>query len=430
MTRADKKRYFQIILLVLGAGSIYVLPYIRTNFQQPFIEAFGMDVAQMSDLYAMLGLMYIVGYIPSGWVADKFSTKKLIVFSLIATGMVGLYVATIPNSEVLPYVFLIWGISTVLTFWSSIIKAISLLSKPEEQAKVFGLLDGGRGIIEAVLATIGLTIFAFLSGGIENIEATTRGLQGVIVLYSVNVILIGILVAIFLTGDKELEQNEGAKPKHKASLQDFILVIKNPVVWLMSAVIFSGYTLFWTTYYLGGYIQVSFGVSVATAASIMTAMMWMRPIGGIGGGILADKYGKTKIVVIAMLLGSVSLAVFSLLNTAPIILITIFVLFIGLMSYALRGLYWSFLDDCSIDSNVLGVAIGFVSFIGYLPDILIPKLSAPLFAYYQDGAAAYTIYLLVSAILCFIGIFFALMLKRAITKRIKLEAQNENHLFD
>lgn len=419
--QSNKKRYFQILLLVLGAGSIYVLPYIRTNFQQPFIDAFNMDVAQMSNLYVMLGLMFIIGYVPSGWIADKFSTKKLIVFSLIVTGLAGLYVSTIPDASVLPFVFLIWGISTVLTFWSSLIKAISLLSKAEEQAKVFGFLDGGRGVIEAVLATVGLTIFTVLSHGAETIETTTKGLQGVLILYSVNVILIGILILIFLTNNQEIP-GEDKEEKHKAKLEDFLIVLKNPAVWVMSAVIFAGYSLFWTTYYLGGYIQASFGISIATAATITTAMMWMRPIGGIGGGILADKYGREKVLVVVMLLGSVSLAVFALLNSASIALITIFVLFIGLMSYALRGLYWSLLDDCQVSPHILGIAIGFISFIGYLPDILVPKLSAPLFAYYQDGVEAYTIYFIVSAILCFVGIFFAILFKKITTKKIRVEA--------
>lgn len=410
MEKSNKMRYFQIILLVLGAGSIYVLPYIRTNFQQPFIEVFGLDMASLSNLYAMLGLMFIIGYFPSGWLADKFSAKKLIVLSLFLTGLAGLYTATIPDSSQLPIIFLIWGISTVFTFWSAIIKAITLLSKPEEQAKVFGFYDGGRGVIEAVLATIGLTIFSVLSHGDGG--TTAVGLQGVILLYSVNVIVIGLLIAIFLKEDYYV--TEISKEKHKVSLADFKVVLKTKEVWFMGAVVFTGYTLFWTTYYMGGYIQSAYGVSVTVAASITTAMMWMRPIGGIGGGIIADKVGKEKVLSIVMAVGGISIIGFALLRTLPIAMITFFVLFIGLMSYALRGLYWSLLDDCNLNPNILGLAIGLISFIGYLPDIIIPKLSAPLFAYYADGAPAYSIYFIVSGLVCIVGIIFVILFKQAI----------------
>lgn len=413
MEKSKKMRYFQILLLVLGAGSIYVLPYIRTNFQQPFIDVFGLDMSSMSDLYAMLGLMFIIGYVPSGWIADKFSAKKLIVISLLVTGLTGLYTATIPDSSQLTIIFLIWGISTVFTFWSALIKAISLLSRPDEKAKVFGLLDGGRGVIEAILATLGLTVFSLLVRSTSGIEATTTGLQGVIVLYSVNVLVIGILIAIFLKEDYYVT-DIAEEEKVKATMADFIVVFKTKEVWLMSAVIFTGYTLFWTTYYLGGYVQVAFGVSVTAAATMTTAMMWMRPIGGIGGGILADKIGKEKVLATVMGLGSVALIVFSLVGAIPVTVITFFVLFIGLMSYAVRGLYWSLLDDCDLNPNILGVAIGFISFIGYLPDIIIPKLSSPLFAYYGDGVSAYSIYFIVSAIVCIVGILFVILFGRLI----------------
>ncbi|WP_394555770.1 hypothetical protein [Priestia aryabhattai] len=49
------------------------------------------------------------------------------------------------------------------------------------------------------------------------------------------------------------------------------------------------------------------------------------------------------------------------------------------MIYTVRGLYWSLLGECKIDEKVLGLAIGVVSFIGYLPDILMPLVNIELF---------------------------------------------------
>ncbi len=420
MKKEDKLRYFQISLLILAAGSIYVLPYIRTNFQQAFIEVFNMDVATFSNLYVMLGMMYIIGYLPSGWLADKFSYKKLVVFSLLVTGFAGLYVATIPPSNQLFFIFLIWGISTVFTFWSALIKGVTILAKPEEQAKAFGILDGMRGLIEALLATLALVLFGSIVGVSQNIEDTTRGLQAVIIFWSSWSILIGIVIFFVLKEPKtakndELKESLGLQK----TIQNLKIILKMPEVWLMSGVIFCGYTIFWTTYYLGGYIQTAFGLNAVVAASITTGMMWMRPLGGIGGGFLADKFSKEKVFSVALILGGAALIAISLYSGNAVIIIGFFVLFIGLMSYVLRGIYWSFLDDFKLEPEILGIAIGVISLAGYLPDILIPKLSSPIFIHYNDGKEAYMIYFIVSAIIGIVGVVVTIYFKKVVNNKME-----------
>lgn len=412
---SNKKRYFQIALLIIAAGSIYTLPYIRTNFEQTLIEVFELNMASFSNLYAVLGLMFIIGYVPSGWLADKYSSKILIVVSLITTSLAGMYMATIPPAEHLLIIFLIWGISTVFTFWSSLIKGIKLLAKAEEQAKVFGILDGGRGLVEASMATIAMLLFSQIS----TISDSSAGLQAVILFYSVILFVIGILIAIFMSNPEQKNEED----KVKASFKDVIIVLKKKEVWLMSGVIFCGYTVFWTTYYLGGFLQVTHNISAVAAGTITTSMMWMRPIGGIGGGFLGDKFGKYKIVMISMIFSSVFLLLLSLMPlSTSIVILGILVMLVGLTSYALRGLYWSFLDDLNLEPKILGIAIGLISFIGYLPDILIPKLTSPIFSLYNDGPEAYKIYFIVSVIIAVIGVVITLIF----SKFVNMKSQSNN----
>jgi hypothetical protein len=37
-----------------------------------------------------------------------------------------------------------------------------MLAKKDQQGKFFGILDGGRGLVEAILATIAITLFAYV----------------------------------------------------------------------------------------------------------------------------------------------------------------------------------------------------------------------------------------------------------------------------
>ena len=39
--------------------------------------------------------------------------------------------------------------------------------------------------------------------------------------------------------------------------------------------------------------------------------------------------------------------------------------------FSLRGIFYSLLKDANIPSTITGIAVGIVSFIGYMPDIYI-----------------------------------------------------------
>jgi len=65
---------------------------------------------------------------------------------------------------------------------------------------------------------------------------------------------------------------------------------------------------------------------------------------------------------------------------------------------------------------MLGTVIGFVSFVGYLPDVLIPLLTSYIFNLYNDGLQAYVVYFSMTAVIGIIGVGFTLYFKK-ITKK-------------
>ena len=94
----------------------------------------------------------------------------------------------------------------------------------------------------------------------------------------------------------------------------------------------------------------------------------MRPIGGIGGGILGDKFSNISVLVVVMLISSVSLIGLSMVSALHSIYMIIFlVIFCGLLTYVIRGIYWAIFDLCHIPNHVKGLAIGVISIIAYTP---------------------------------------------------------------
>ena len=97
----------------------------------------------------------------AGWLADRIAPRFLIFFSLVATGALGLWYSTAPSMTGLMIIFGCWGLTTGLTFWASVLKRVKMIAHHSEQGRFFGILDGGRGLVEALLATVAPGLFAF-----------------------------------------------------------------------------------------------------------------------------------------------------------------------------------------------------------------------------------------------------------------------------
>lgn len=412
--KIDLKRYLQFTLLLLAAGAIYPLLYLRQNFETSILEVFQITKGELGNYYSMLGVMYFVCYVPSGWLADRLSPRLLVTISMVGTGALGLWFATIPSKEVLLYIFMGWGVAAGLTFWASMLKGVKMLARKDEQGKFFGILDGGRGLVEAILATVAITIFAYAieTKGLSN----TLALKEVIYMYSFTCIGIGILTFLFFRGGN-VEQEETSSRASGNMIRDLRFLASIPEMWLVALVIFCGYQLFWATYSISAFLQEGHEITAITAGFITVAKLWMRPIGGIGAGFLGDKYGKENILA-ASLAGATSgliiMIMFPKLNTVYFLLAL--VLLIGVLTYAIRGLYWAILDDCNIPMHVTGLAIGVISLIAYTPDIFLPQINGYIAARYE-GLTVYNLYFGYIAVMGVIGTLAVLKLKRVTARK-------------
>ncbi|WP_415914558.1 MFS transporter [Paraburkholderia sp. J41] len=410
-TPSPAQRYAQLMLLVLAAGAIYPILYLRQVYQTTMLDVFHIDNSQLGYLYSMLGIVFFLCYLPSGWLADRVAPRLLICFSLVATGVLGLWYSTAPSFNALLVIFCCWGLTTGLTFWASVLKRVKMIAGANEQGRFFGVLDGGRGLVEAVLATVALAIFAAATASGQGEAA---GLRHVVYLYSFTCIAIGALMSLF--GDpataSETAQAEAAQA-NGSLLKDLATLAAIPQLWLVAAVVFCGYQIFWATYSFSAYLQQGdLHMSVVAAGMVTTLKLWMRPIGGIGGGWLGDRLSNLRVLIWAIFLavaGLVGLIFLPALRNMA--LLGAVVLFIGLMTYAIRGLYWTLLDHCAIPMRITGLAIGLVSLIGYSSDIFLPLVNG-YFTEHYAGLTGYQFYFAYVAAVGALGGIAALVLKR------------------
>jgi len=408
-------RYGQLMLLVLAAGSIYPVLYLRQVYQSSMLEALAINNEQLGYLYSILGAAFMISYLPSGWLADRLPPRWLISVSLLGTGALALWYATLPNFQVLLAIFCGFGVTTGLTFWAALLKRVKMLASKQEQGRFFGVLDGGRGLVEALLATVAISLFAYLTQ--QRGETLADGFQRVIHLYAYTCLAIGVALAL-LRDPQQRDEAPQASTRRGSLFEDVKLLAKLPELWLITAIVFCGYHFFWATYSFSAYLEEGgLGLSATMAGVITTIKLWMRPVGGIGGGWLGDKFTNLRVLTWALALAGIGMLGLIFLPKLHVVsVVVVLVVFIGLMTYAIRGLYWAILDQCPIPERIMGLAIGIISVVGYSPDVLLPLING-WFTQTFAGMLGYQLYFTYVLVMGSLGVVAALALGKRIAKR-------------
>ncbi|MCC2966449.1 MFS transporter [Campylobacter jejuni] len=89
MKNTLKKNFFTLILLSFCGSIIYGLPYFRKYYYDDYMALYHLDNFQMGLLGSAYGLLGLFSYALGGYLADRFAPKKLLIFSLVATGCGG-----------------------------------------------------------------------------------------------------------------------------------------------------------------------------------------------------------------------------------------------------------------------------------------------------------------------------------------------------
>ena len=413
MNKAFIKKYGTLLLLATGAGIIFQLPYIRETFYVPIQNAMNLSNAQMGLLSSGYATMSLFSYFIGGIIADKFSARKLLTFSFIATGALGLWFSTFPGYTISRVIFVLMGISTIITYWSACIKTTRMLGTEEEQGRLFGLQEGLRGIMNALLV-FGMT------AAFTHFADEVAGASAAIKVCSIVVIIIGILNFIFIEDTKKEENSESFIEVTKGMFKALLI----PRVWLLVAIVFTAYSVYGLIAYATTFAQKFYGLSAASAATLGGIRYLIQGAGGIVGGFLADKLKSRFKVIIGGCIGlALSFGLFIVVpSKASLCVMVVANFFVGLFFiYAVRSQYFAVHDDAGIPLNMSGRVSGIASCLGYTPDIFMYTLVGSWMDNY--GRTGYNMtwaYAMVAAVLCAIITF---ILSRIVKKEKAAKAQ-------
>lgn len=371
MKQPKGKKFLTFILMVLAMNTIYVLPYLMYTYYEPLQEAMGLvgrneDYGRLLNVY---GIANVILYLPGGWIADKFDPKKLLVFSMISTGVLGLWESMWPSYTMLMIIHILWAVTTVLTFWSSSVKCINLLADSDEQGGMFGSLEALRGVSGLIVTTICVSLFSAFKSD------SSKAMGSIVATVSVIMIAVGIALALLMP---KFDAQEATNATLLDSIKAMGVAFKLPITYVLAGMIFCGSMTYASSSYYAPYLQNFCGMPAdivtiftnyraiicqliaAALAALLATKLKNSSLPMIGAGIVGI------ICFVAMILIPASAAVLW-----PIMIITIVA---SMAVYFFRALYYATVDESGTPKNVVGSVIGIASLIGFLPDTFYTSL--------------------------------------------------------
>ena len=373
------QRWTIMMSLIVAGEAIFTLPYHVTRFFRPTVlEVFGLSATELGVAQAAYGVVAMAAYALGGPLADRYPARKLLAGSLWLTACGGLYLATFPGYYGAMFIWGFFGLSTILFFWAALIKATRAWGGNAEQGLAYGVLDGGRGLLAAILASVGVLVFSLaFPDGYEAASMSDKrdALQQIILGYTVVTAATGVLVWFSLRG-----LSDSLPLGRPALFGHFWEVLRIPAVWLQTVVLVCAYTSYKAFDQYALFAVRGHGIDELDAAQIITVGAWTRPVAALLLGLLGDRFGASRMAAVCFILLIASHGFFAFtgaaLGTISVILANTVVT--GIAIYGLRSLYFALFQEGQIPMAITGTAIGVVSVIGYTPDIYVAAVAGYL----------------------------------------------------
>ena len=410
MAKKDSKKGAKIltlVLMMLSLTTIYYLPYLQYYYYTPLQEAMGLvgQDAKLGSLLNIYGIANVILYLPGGWIADKFDAKKLLVFSMVGTGALGLWEATMPSYGLLVVIYILFAITTVLTYWSSSIKCINMVSDPDEQSGMFGSLESGRGIVGLLVTTLFVGIFS-----------ATASVKGVIIACSILMIVVGVLLWFLMPSTSTAES---VNTSFGQSMKAMGAAFKMPVTYLLAGLIFTASMTKASTSYFAPYLESVCGmdVKITTLFANYNATV-CGVIGAAIGAVLATKVGRSTKVMLwggIVLLASYVVMLMLPASAAVVWPLLIMMVFATLALTVFRALYYVTIEEAGTPKNTVGSVIGIASLLGFLPDTFYATLCGTWIE--TKGTAGYKTIFVSCILASVLGIVCSIIGDRMIAKK-------------
>lgn len=382
-SKHGKSRRTLILALVsIAAGLMYLTPFLRFSFYDQMKEALQLTDIQIGNLGSIYGVVYVISFIPGGFLSEKFSTKKLLVVSCLGMAAATAWYSFYPGYAALLVIHALYGFFSVGTFWSPYLIAVRNLGSEDEQGRLYGSSEALRGVSQTVVSLACV-------GAMGMIAPLAAGFKAILYINAAVLLVLAAVLMILMPGDKKAgNPGQDAGGGHQGhAVADAFKMLKNSSVWICIFVILCGYTL-WNTVngYIGTYCTrvLNIPANVSSAISVVRNYIIVF-VAGFSGGVIMDRFkNRGQGLMIMYFLCGVS-AVGILLTGNAVFLCLAVTVVLSYMVNVVKSTYWSVLGDAGIPLEATGMATAIISVIGLTGDIFVPPVISRFITYGESA---------------------------------------------
>ena len=366
MQNSNFKKWFLVLLLAVGGGTIFKSMYLREVFYYPWNEFMGVDNTQSGILMSWLGLVGIIAGAIAGVIVDKINNTRLVITaSYIVIGLATLWQSTAPSLSVQYLVIAILSFTANGFFLVSMVRAVRLVGSSDDQGKLFGFLESGRGIAGSIISAIAVVIFSMAASEAD-------GIANVLYAYGFLYIAFGVLMWFCLPKEESKSDKNNNVEQNKVSAKIFFKVIFIKEVWMAAFAIFATISCYQGTSYLVPYLTDAYGMSSDQAGIVGMVRAYVLAIFAAPViGIIVDKVGSSiKVMACLFVLGAAGVAMFLFIPQTPSMVWTLIIvlMIVGAVTFALRGIMYAQIEEMKVPAAITGTVSGFLLTVGFSPE--------------------------------------------------------------
>lgn len=404
-------KWFRLCLLVLGAGTIFKLSSMKDVFYTPMVNDWGLTNTQIGFGFTAYAIVQTIGLFTALYISDRFSKKLLLPIGLIGVGICGAYLTTLPSYMGFLIAFGCMAFFGEVVYWPALLKAVRLLGTKEEQGRMFGFLEAGRGVVDVIIAFGALFVFAFFGEG-------KSGMQAGLLYYTIVTISIGI-ITYFILDNKDQIQSDDNTDANKKIFSGIKHVLGSLNLWLASFVIFFVYAAYCGLTYFIPFLKDIYALpAVLVGAYGIINQYGLKMVGGPIGGILADKVAKSPLTYLkwTFLIACIAMLLFIQIpheNIGNVYLGMCATLGFGAIIFSQRAIFFAPMDEIGTPREFAGSAMTVGCIIGYMPSMF----SYALYGSFLDnfeGIQGYNYVFYCQTTFLFLGFICATILNRRI----------------
>lgn len=406
-------KWMKLCFLILGGGTIFKLSSMKDVFYVPMQVDWGLTNTQIGFGFTIYAAVQTIGLFSSLYIADRFSKKILLPAGLIGVGLCGAYLTTLPPFSGYLIAFGAMAFFGEVVYWPVLLKAVRLLGNRDEQGRMFGFLEAGRGVVDVLIASGALFVFVQFGEG-------KAGMQAGLVYYTLITIIVGIITYFIVDADdRTIPQND--EDVNKQIFKGIKNVVKSPNLWLASFCIFFVYSAYCGLTYFIPFLKDIYALPVALVGAYGIINQYgLKMVGGPVGGYLADKISHSPVIYLkwTFLISAVAMLLFIQLphDSMNVYLGMTATLGFGAIIFSQRAIFFAPMDEIGTPREFAGSAMAFGCIIGYMPSMFAYTLYGSLLDNFS-GIQGYNYVFSVMVAFSLLGFICATLLTRRMKMR-------------